>query len=206
MAKQTEETPTSDGRGLRRARSREATLAAAVDLASQEGLEELRIGRLAELAGISKSGLFAAFGSKEQLQLETVRHATVIFAREVVQPVRADEPARRLRATLEAWISYLERDVFSGGCFFMTAAIEWDAREGPVRAAVVDSMRRWLALLTDLATAAYALPPGRARQLAFELNAVGLAANLEYQLFGDHAAFRRARTMVERLLPNQATA
>jgi AcrR family transcriptional regulator len=195
------EAPLSDGRKLRRARSRGAVLAVAVDQASREGLERLTIGRLAELTGISKSGLFAVFGSKEQLQLETVRHAAVLFAREVVEPAAAAEPSRRLEGTLEAWISYLEREVFPGGCFFMAAAIEWDAREGPVRDAVADSMRRWLDLLTELAVAAYGMPRARARQLAFELNAVGLAANLEFQLFHDGAALTRARRMFGRLLP-----
>ena len=200
MREQTLEAPTADGRRLRRARSRAAILAVAVDLASSEGLDELTIGRLAELTGMSKSGLFATFGSKEQLQLETVRRAATIFAREVVEPVTADDPHKRLRATLDAWISYLEREVFPGGCFFMAAAIEWDAHQGAVRDSIADSMRRWLALLAELAATAYGIPRTRARQLAFELNAVGLAANLEYQLFGDQAAFQRARTMFERLL------
>jgi AcrR family transcriptional regulator len=195
------EAPLSDGRKLRRARSRGAVLAVAVDQASREGLERLTIGRLAELTGISKSGLFAVFGSKEQLQLETVQHAAVLFAREVVEPAAAAEPSSRLEGTLEAWISYLEREVFPGGCFFMAAAIEWDAREGPVRDAVADSMRSWLDLLTELAVAAYGMPRARARQLAFELNAVGLAANLEFQLFRDRAAFTRARRVFGRLLP-----
>jgi Tetracyclin repressor-like, C-terminal domain len=108
------------------------------------------------------------------------------------------------KATLEAWISYLERAIFPGGCFFIAAATEWDAREGPVRDAVADAMRRWLALLAELSTAAYGIPQSHARQLAFELNAVGLAANLEYQLFHDPTAFRRARTMLETLLPQCA--
>lgn len=193
--------PRPDGRKLRRARSRAAILAVAVDLASREGLERLTIGRLAELTEMSKSGLFAAFGSKEELQIEAVRHAANMFAREVVEPAAAAEPQARLRATLEAWISYLEREIFPGGCFFMAAAIEWDAREGAVRDVVADSMQRWLALLAELSTAAYGIRRSRARQLAFELNAVGLAANLEYQLFRDRAAFRRARTMFETLLP-----
>jgi len=149
---------------------------------------------------MSKSGLFATFGSKEQLQLERVRHAATIFAREVVEPVATDDVQTRLRATLEAWISYLEREVFPGGCFFMAAAIEWDARQGAVRDSIADSMQRWLALLAELAAAAYGIRRTRARQLAFELNAVGLAANLEYQLFSDQAAFQRARTMFEKLL------
>jgi AcrR family transcriptional regulator len=200
VREQTLEAATADGRRLRRARSRAAVLAVAVDLASSEGLDELTIGRLAELTGMSKSGLFATFGSKEQLQLETVRHAATIFAREVVEPVATDDPQTRLRATLDAWISYLEREVFPGGCFFMAAAIEWDARQGAVRDSIADSMQRWLALLAKLAAAAYGLPRSRARQLAFELNAVGLAANLEYQLFGDQAAFQRARAMFEKLL------
>jgi AcrR family transcriptional regulator len=195
-----------DGRRLRRARSRETVLVAAVDLASREGIEELTVGRLAELTGISKSGLFAAFGSKEKLQLATVRHAATLFAREVIEPATAAEPHHRLKGMLEAWISYLEREVFPGGCFFMAAATEWDAREGPVREAVADSMARWLSLLTDHVVAAYGWRRTRARQLAFELNAVGLAANLEYQLFRDRTAFRRARIMIERLLPDELPA
>src|SRR5438045_1680435 len=118
-------------------RTREAILERAMDLASVEGLEGLTIGRLAAELQMSKSGLFGHFGSKEELQLATVREAADRFAAEVVEPTLTEEEGSpRLHALCERYIGYLERNVFSGGCFFAAAAAEFDDRPGPVRDAV----------------------------------------------------------------------
>ncbi|HEV3230638.1 MAG TPA: TetR/AcrR family transcriptional regulator [Candidatus Dormibacteraeota bacterium] len=193
--------PAADGRRARGARARRGILAVAVDLGSREGLEALTIGRLAERSGVSKSGLFAHFGSKQDLQLATIEAARAIFVREVVASgAPAPEGLPRLRATLAAWMDYLERDVFPGGCFFQAASLEFDGRPGPVRERVLAVMDEWLRYLGALARQVR-LPRDLApEQLAFELNAIGLAANWQRQLLRDERALDRARTAFERTL------
>src|SRR5919204_6694424 len=109
----------TDGRRIRGARTRQAILSHAARVASAEGLESVSLQRLASDLGMSKSGLFAHFGSKEELQLATVEEAARIFIREVLQP--GLEPPRgvaRIQALCEAFLSYVQRNVFPGGCFF----------------------------------------------------------------------------------------
>lgn len=179
--------------------SRDAILARAVDLGSVEGLEGLTIGRLAGDLEMSKSGLFGHFGSKEELQLATVDAACAIFAREVLEPAEAAAPGReRLGALCEGFVGYLEREVFPGGCFLAAAAAEFDGRPGPVRDRVYAAMAAWLGELERHAEIAGAEDPA---QLAFELNALAQGANHAYQLYGDRAAFTRARAALMRRLP-----
>ena len=185
----------------RRARpeTREAILARAVDLASAEGLEGLTIGRLAKETGMSKSGLFRHFGSKEELQLAAIGAARERFAREVVTPaLQAAEGAPRLRAICEADIDHLERQVFSGGCFWGAVSVEFDDRPGPVRDAVGDAVSAWLGALAGEAQRAGAEDPER---LAFEILALGQGANSRFRLLGDRRAFEWARQAYERVLP-----
>jgi AcrR family transcriptional regulator len=182
-------------------RTRDAILERAVDLASVEGLEGLTIGRLATELGMSKSGLFGHFGSKEELQLATVREAADRFVAEVVQPALAEEEGLpRLRALCDRYVDYLERSVFSGGCFFAAATAEFDDRPGPVRDAVRTGVAAWLGLLERNAAGAGLDDP---KQVAFELHALALGANAGARLFGDERAVARARTAIERLLPSE---
>ncbi|HEX8559737.1 MAG TPA: TetR/AcrR family transcriptional regulator [Pyrinomonadaceae bacterium] len=202
---------TSEGRtaaAARRAhgaRTRQAILEAAVDLASEEGLEGLTIGRLAAGLSMSKSGLFAHFGSKEELQLATVEAAREVFVREVVRPAfEAGEGLARLWRLCEVWLAHVRGEVFRGGCFFAAAASEFDGRPGAVRDRVAEIMKEWLALLRRSvaeAQGAGQLDAGAdPAQLAFELNALELGANWAFQLHGDRQAFGRAReAMLERL-------
>ena len=128
--------PESDGRRVRAdgARSRQAILNAATELATVEGLDGLSIARLAEHVGMSKSGLFAHFRLKEDLQIVMIDAAADMFEREVWQPGRAAPAgARRVLSVCEAFLSDLERAVFPGGCFFVAAAAVLDAKAGPVR-------------------------------------------------------------------------
>ena len=179
--------------------SRDAILTRAVDLASVEGLEGLTIGRLAGDLEMSKSGLFGHFGSKEELQLATLDAACEIFGREVLEPARRAAPGRdRLAALCDAWIGYLEREVFPGGCFLTAASAEFDGRPGPVRDKVRGALVAWLGELERQATLAGVEDPA---QLAFELNALAQGANLAYQLYGDATAFARARAAMARRLP-----
>jgi len=198
----------TDGRRAAGRRSREAILASAVDLASTEGLEGLTIGRLSTEVGMSKSGLFAHFGSKQGLQLATVERAREIFVGEVIAPaLEASERSGRLRAVLDAWLSYFERGVFVGGCFFIAASSEFDDRRGPVRDAIDAAMEAWIEFLEQLcaeAVADGAIPAADAAQLAFELNAIGIATNWELRLRRNAAAVPRARAAVERALAGGA--
>lgn len=190
-----------DGRRERGQRTHQEILGKAVDLGSREGLEALTIGRLAAFADVSKSGLFAHFGSKQQLQLATIEAARIIFVKEVVEPASsAAEGLPRLRATLAAWLDYFRRDVFPGGCFFQAASLEFDGRPGPVRDRVLAVMREWLVLLEDLSRAAGVRDAGTPEQLAFELNAIGLATNWQRQLLADDRTLDHATAAFERLL------
>jgi AcrR family transcriptional regulator len=190
-----------DGRLERGRRTRREILSTAVELGSREGLEALTIGRLAACAGVSKSGLFAHFGNKQELQLATIASARTIFVREVIGPaLPAEEGLPRLRATLAAWLDYFRRDVFAGGCFFQAASLEFDGRPGPVRDRVLEVMRDWLQWLAQLARQAGAPDGEAAVQLAFELNAIGLATNWQRQLLGDDRALDHAETAFGRLL------
>ncbi len=179
--------------------TREAILERAVDLASTDGLEGLTIGRLAGDMGLSKSGLFGHFGSKEELQLATIEHAARRFVGEVVEPAYSSTPEgpERLRALVDGYLDHLEGEVFPGGCFWAAASAEFDGREGAVRDAVRDRTAAWLAELERQAGAAGVEDP---KQLAFELHALAAAANQRFQLFGDRDAFEHARRGIDRLL------
>src|SRR5579862_1130992 len=136
--------PTTDRRLLRGERTRQAILSRAARLASAEGLESVSLQRLASDLGISKSGLFAHFGSKEELQLATVEEAARIFTREVLVPGLAPpRGVERIEALCNAFLSYVERDVFPGGCFFMAAAAEYDSKPGLLRDAILERKRYW---------------------------------------------------------------
>ena len=195
-----------DGRRERGRRTRESILASAVDVASVEGLEGLTIGRLATELGMSKSGLFAHFGSKEELQLATSAAAREIFVAEVVEPARtAPRGLPRLQALIDAKLDYLRRGVFKGGCFFDAARLEYDSRRpGPVRDAILDEFAAWSKLVIDCVKSAqregHIDPALDAEQLAFELDAIGAAANLRTQIRQDDEGFDRARRAVQQRL------
>ncbi|MFN2617205.1 MAG: TetR/AcrR family transcriptional regulator [Thermoleophilaceae bacterium] len=178
--------------------TRDSILTRAVELASTDGLEGLTIGRLAGELGLSKSGLFGHFGSKEELQLAAVREARRVFTREIVTPALDEEPgAPRLRALCERYFDYLERPAFPGGCFMAAAAAEFDGRPGPVRDAVADATGAWLEGLALEARRAGVEDPER---LAFEVHSYALGANTRFQLLGDRDGFALARRALERRL------
>jgi AcrR family transcriptional regulator len=182
-------------------RTRETILDRAVDLASIEGLEGLTIGQLATDLGMSKSGLFGHFGSKEGLQLATIEEASARFAKEVVEPALAKpEGEPRLRALSGGFIDYLERGVFAGGCFFGAASIEFDDRPGPVGDRVREAIGAWIAYLESQAAAAGADDP---KLVAFELQALAQGANSAFRLFGDPATFTRARRAIDAVIDDQ---
>ena len=192
--------PRADGE-----RTRSAILRAAASLATVDGLEGLSIGNLAAAIGMSKSGLYAHFGSKQELQLATVEEAGQIFAEEVVQPALAAPPGlAQLVAVCEAFFEYLQRRTFPGGCFFAAAALEMSTRPGPVRERVAAFQSGFVALLRGFAATAleqHELParedPGR---LAFELNGIILATNVNFVLHDDPAVLDLAHQVVHQRL------
>jgi AcrR family transcriptional regulator len=167
-------------------------------MASEEGLEGLTIGRLSTELGLSKSGLFGHFGSKEELQLATVDAAARIFYDRVVGPsTELPDGLERLHAMCTLWVRYLEDEVFKGGCFFAAATAEFDGRPGPVRDKLRQGQEALSAELMRQATVAGAAEP---EQLAFEIHSIVLGANAGYQLFGERRIFALARTAIERRL------
>jgi AcrR family transcriptional regulator len=191
--------------GRKGSRTRAAILDRAVDLASSEGLEALTIGRLAADIGMSKSGLFGHFGSKQELQLATVEAAADRFRQAVVEPAARAEPgAARLRALSEGYLDQLAAGIYPGGCFWGAVSTEYDDRPGPVRDAVAAAIETWLALLEHEARAAGAEDPA---QLAFELHALTMGANARHRLSRDPGVFDLGRAGLERLydeLPSAA--
>lgn len=186
-------------------RTRQLILDAAAEIASSEGLEGLTIGRLASELGMSKSGLFAHFGSKEDLQLATVRRAREIFVEVVFRPsLQVPRGLQRLRALCDAWLDYAGSKIFRGGCFFAAAATEFDSRPGAVRDAVADAWREWLMALEIAVGKAQELGELSARvdprQLAFELNALTTSANTYAQLLGEDDIWDRVRATIHQRL------
>jgi AcrR family transcriptional regulator len=187
--------------GTKAASTRSTILARAVDLASAEGLEGLTIGRLAGDLRMSKSGLFAHFGSKEELQLATLNAAAERLFGEVIAPAQAEpEGAARLAAYCERYIDYLERKVFAGGCFFAAVISEFDDRPGAVRDAIRAGVRAWLSELERQAAIA-GLPEPEA--LAFEVYSLALGANACSRLLDEGRAFAHARATIARRLAGE---
>ncbi|MBX7432413.1 TetR/AcrR family transcriptional regulator [Mycobacterium sp. Y57] len=192
--------PRADGE-----RTRGAILREAASLATVDGLEGLSIGNLAAATGISKSGLYAHFGSKQELQLATVDEAERILTAEVVEPALAAPPGlAQLAAVCEAFFSYVQRYVFPGGCFFAATALEMGTRPGPVRDRVAAIQSDFVALLRSFAVTAleqHELPADEdPDRLAFELHAVLLAADTKFVLHDDPAVLDLAREVVHRRL------
>ena len=188
--------PRADGE-----RTRGAILRTAASLATVDGLEGLSIGNLATATGISKSGLYAHFGSKQELQLATVEEAERILDAEVIQPALAARPGlAQLEAACEAFFSYVQRRVFPGGCFFAATALEMGARPGPVRERVAAIQSDFTAMLRAFAVTALEQHELPAREdpdrLAFELHAILLGADTKFVLHDDPAILDLARQVV----------
>src|ERR1700733_4683776 len=192
-------------------KTRQAILATAADVASVDGLDGLTVGRLAAELSMSKSGLFAHFGSKQDLQMATIEEARQRYVREVIEPALAANPGIvRLHALCESFLSYLDRGVFPGGCFFASAMAEFDAKApGPVRDRIAKCQAQWMDTLERAAVCA--LEAGELhtnadpQQLAFELEAALLSANWYFHLYKDPSYFERARRAVLDRLASQAT-
>ena len=183
------------------ARTRQAILREAADLASVEGLDGLTIGRLAGDLDMSKSGLYAHFGSKQDLQLATIEAARQVYVAEVLAPaLRGGTGLARLLGLCDGFLSYVRRGVFPGGCFFAAAMAEFDCKPGPVRDRIADLQGQWLDALrqagADAVAAGELLPGTDAEQLAFDLEAAMLSANWYVHLFSDDRYLDRAARSV----------
>lgn len=182
------------------ATSRRNILGRAIDLASVEGLEGLTIGRLADSLKMSKSGLFAHFGSKQDLQLAVVNAAAAAFEEAVT--VTEEAGLARLRDLAGAWLRHLETGASRGGCFFAAASLEFDDRPGRVRDRICELTASWMAELQKAATEACEDGDldGDPEQIAFEIHAFLQEANWSFQLHGNAAAFERATAAIGRIL------
>ena len=197
---------TTDGRKARGAISRSTVMRLAVDIASVEGLEGLSIGTLATGAKLSKSGVVALFGTKEQLQLAAIEAAREIFISAVIAPALAVKGGRaRLDTLLEGWIQYSETRVFAGGCFFAAAMAELGSRPGLLRDAVATHMEAWADTLQRVINRAVDLgeltPVAEIDQLVFEIRALLDGANTDSLLTGSSQPYARVRVALERVLP-----
>lgn len=194
-------TPTIAYQQMRAERTRAEILKRAVDIGSAEGLEGVSIGRLATELAMSKTGVFAHFGSKEELQLATVNMAKDIFVSEILQPaLKSPRGIPRLSALLQAWLSYVERIVFRGGCFFAAASAEFDSRPGKVRDKIAELTKAWIVALEDEVKESQRLKQLSKKvdphQLVFELHAYVQEANWAFKLFDDETSFARARSAI----------
>lgn len=190
-------------------RTREAIVREAVALASTQGLTGLSIGRLADRAGLSKSGLFGHFGSKEALQHAVLEFATEEFRASVILPALREPTGRaRLERLFAAWLSWTAAELRTGGCPLLGASIELDDQPGELRDYLVEKQRAWLDCIAGMALKARSegdfRPDLDAQQLAFEVNGIGLCFNFAHRLLGDPAARERATAAFARLLADAA--
>ena len=187
------------------AATRKQILGEALAVASTFGLAGLTIGTLAKSVGMSKSGLFAHFRSKEQLQLEVLREAGLRFRDDVIKPAigkARGEP--RVRELFVRWLRWAEAPFLPGGCPFVAAAVELDDREGPARDFLVRSQADWLSSLSRTAT--IAVEEGHfhadldSNQFAFEFHSLMLGFHFHHRLMRQRGARQLVQASFERLL------
>ena len=198
-------TPTTKGE-----QTRAAILDEALRVASKLGLEGLTIGGLAEATGMSKSGLFAHFGSREGLQLAVLEHAAQRYGETVLMPaLKIERGLPRLRAMFEHWLDWTLASGLPGGCIMIAAAAEYDDRPGPIRDAVIANQHRGNAVTRKAVR--LAIEEGHLRadtdpeQITFELLGIVLASHNHRRLLGDKEARKRALKAFEELVARHAT-
>jgi len=186
-------------------RSRQTILETAARLATVEGLEGLSIGRLAEELGISKSGLYAHFGSKEELQLAAIETAVEIYNREIVEPAMAVPPGiDRLLRLCDAFLDFVGSGDFPGGCFFVYTSVDPANRREPIRKRLADEQRAWLGFIEQLIGEAIEtgdLPDTTLpKVLAFELDAIMIGSDANFVLLGERPFLDEGRAAIRRRL------
>jgi len=192
-------------RGAHKGQQTRATiLEAALNLASQMGIEGLSIGALAEVTGMSKSGVFAHFGSREELQISVIREYHERFEEEVFRPaIRQPRGLPRLRALFDNWVAKVATEIDSG-CIYISGAVEFDDRPGPVRDALAGMVLLWHGALGRAIRMAVEL--GHLRddtdpmQMLFEIHGLILSLHHDARFLRSAGAVDRARTAFERLI------
>ena len=196
-------------RPTRGEKTRAAILDEAVRIASNLGLDGLTIGTLAEAMGMSKSGLFAHFGSREELQLAVLEHGRVKFGEAVLAPaLSTPRGVARLRAAFAHWLDWTQSALLPGGCLMLGAAIEFDDQPGPVRDRVAALQREWMDSLARMVRGA--IEEGHLRrdtdveQFVFECFGIALVCHHHRRLFGDRRARARALAAQDALIARHA--
>lgn len=200
-----------DGRALLKGQQTKAAIVdAALGLATQVGLEGLSIGALAEVTGMSKSGVFAHFGSREELQISVIREYHTRFEDEVFFPaMRLERGLPRLRAMFANWMKRTSAELDSG-CIYISGAVEFDDRPGPVRDALAQSVNIWLAAMNRAVVQAQQAGHLRAdadeQQVAFEIHALILALHYEARFLKNPGSVARATTGFDHLISRYGSA
>jgi len=189
----------------RGAQTKAAILDEALLIASRLGLEGLTIGSLADATGMSKSGLFAHFGSREDLQLAVLEHAAQRYGERVFAPaLKIERGLPRLRALFTHWLDWALSSGLPGGCIMISAAAEYDDRPGPIRDAVIANQHRGNAITRKAVRLAieegHLRPDTDPEQIAFEMLGMVLASHNHRRLLGDKEARKRALTAFEELV------
>jgi len=182
---------------------------AALNLAAQIGLEGLSIGALAEVTQMSKSGVFAHFGSREELQISVVREYHTRFEQEVFYPaLEAPRGLPRLRALFANWMKRTSAEIDSG-CIYISGAVEFDDRPGPVRDALADSVNTWLDAMYRAVVQAKAeghlRDDANEKQIAFEIHALILALHYEARFLRSPESLARANVGFDNILARCAS-
>jgi AcrR family transcriptional regulator len=185
--------------------TRTAILDEALKVASKLGLEGLTIGGLADATAMSKSGLFAHFGSREDLQLAVLEHAAQRYGETVLMPaLKIERGLPRLRAMFAHWLDWTLASGLPGGCIMIAAAAEYDDRPGPIRDAVIANQHRGNAVTRKAVRLAveegHLKPDTDPEQISFELLGIVLASHNHRRLLGDKEARKRALTAFDELV------
>jgi AcrR family transcriptional regulator len=189
--------------------TRAAILDEALSIASKLGLEGLTIGSLADATGMSKSGLFAHFGSREDLQLAVLEHAAQRYGEQVLMPaLKIERGLPRLQAIFERWLDWAAASGLPGGCIMISAANEYDDRPGAIRDAVIANQRRGGALCEKAVRLAieegHLKPSTEPEQIAFEMLGIVLASHNHRRLLGNKETRKRALTAFAELIARHA--
>ncbi len=199
-----------DARGLHKGQqTRAAILEAALGLASQMGIEGLSIGALAEVTGMSKSGVFAHFGSREELQISVIREYHRKFEEEIFRPaIEAPRGLPRLRALFEGWVRRVAAEIDSG-CIYISGAVEFDDRPGPVRDALAGMVITWHAALSRAIQLSvecqHLLPDTDPMQMLFEIHGLILSLHHDARFLRSPGSVERARVAFERVVAYYAS-
>ena len=190
--------------------TRAVLLDAGLSLASQLGLEGISIGALAEMVGMSKSGVFAHFGSREDLQIAIVDEYYRRFEHEVFQPaLEVPRGLPRVRAMFENWIRRVTEEEVQSGCIFISGAVEFDDREGPVHDALQRAINTWLTALQRAVEQAkqegHLRPDADALQMVFEVHGLILSVHDEARFLQNPAAIDRIHRGFERIVAYYAS-